>query len=118
MKTPLRIAILSVALSLTGYVVTTGSSAEVESDPSTVRGQIEALRSEIIRHDELYHRQAAPEISDHEYDQLKRQLAELQKAYPKIADGLPAAVEIGGNPQKRHFRRSSNQGRATQGYVD
>ena len=36
-----------------------------------VEAEIRALRNEIEKHDELYYRQADPEISDWEYDQLK-----------------------------------------------
>jgi DNA ligase (NAD+) len=35
------------------------------------------LRSEIQRHDQLYHRDASPEITDAEYDELKRELLTL-----------------------------------------
>lgn len=42
------------------------------------------LRHELKRHDELYYNQAAPEISDYHYDQLYRELVELEKKYPKL----------------------------------
>ncbi len=41
-------------------------------------GELERLRAEIRRHDELYHHKNAPEITDAEYDALKRRLAELE----------------------------------------
>ena len=41
-----------------------------------IRREIERLRAEIARHDDLYYRQAAPEITDREYDDLVRRLAE------------------------------------------
>ncbi len=47
--------------------------------------RIEDLRSQVARHDELYHRQAKPEISDFDYDGLKRELAELEAAWPEFA---------------------------------
>ena len=37
------------------------------------------LRSEIARHDDLYFKKAAPEISDAEYDALKREMRALEK---------------------------------------
>ncbi|MFA6288948.1 MAG: NAD-dependent DNA ligase LigA [Opitutaceae bacterium] len=37
------------------------------------------LRAEIARHDELYFKKAAPEISDAEYDALKREMRALEK---------------------------------------
>ncbi|BET68269.1 NAD-dependent DNA ligase LigA [Opitutales bacterium ASA1] len=48
--------------------------------------RIEFLRTEIARHDELYHRHASPEIGDAEYDALKRELHALLAAYPEFGD--------------------------------
>lgn len=41
--------------------------------------RLQELRDEIRRHDELYYRQAEPEITDREYDALKEELARLEK---------------------------------------
>ena len=57
--------------------------------PAAPRRRIEELRAEIARHDRLYFEQAEPEISDFAYDQLKRELADLEKAGPEA--GLDAA---------------------------
>lgn len=57
--------------------------------------RIAALRIEIARHDALYFKKAAPEISDFAYDQLKRELAALQDAFPELAAGGVAASGIG-----------------------
>lgn len=46
--------------------------------------KIDILRAELSRHDSLYHRDAEPEISDFEYDALKRELAELEAVYPEL----------------------------------
>ena len=48
-----------------------------------VEAEIRALRNEIEKHDELYYRQADPEISDWEYDQLKHDLEALEAAHPE-----------------------------------
>jgi DNA ligase (NAD+) len=45
--------------------------------------RIEELRTTIAHHDELYFKQAAPEISDAEYDRLKRELQGLEQAHPE-----------------------------------
>ncbi len=47
--------------------------------------RIAQLRSEITRHDELYFKNAEPEITDAEYDLLKRTLADLERNYPDQA---------------------------------
>lgn len=43
------------------------------------------LRAEIGRHDELYFQKAAPEITDAEYDRLKREMLTLEKVLPDQA---------------------------------
>jgi DNA ligase (NAD+) len=53
--------------------------------PSEAQKKISSLRAEIARHDERYYRQARPEISDHEYDLLKRDLAGLEAKFPEAA---------------------------------
>jgi len=51
--------------------------------------RIARLRKEIARHDELYHRQSRPEISDFDYDLLKKELEALEKAHPELAGPSP-----------------------------
>ncbi|MFH1498836.1 MAG: NAD-dependent DNA ligase LigA [Verrucomicrobiota bacterium] len=48
--------------------------------------RIDLLRRELARHDELYYRQAAPEISDAAYDALKAELRRLEAMYPNFGD--------------------------------
>ncbi len=49
------------------------------------RDQILRLRAAIQRHEELYRKKHAPEISDFEYDKLVDQLADLERANPNDA---------------------------------
>ncbi len=53
--------------------------------PAEAKKRIAELRAEVARHAELYYRQAKPEISDHEYDKLERELADLEKEFPQFA---------------------------------
>lgn len=59
-----------------------GGTAEEEA---AARERLAALRAEIAHHDDLYFRQAAPEITDADYDRLKRELAALERAHPDWA---------------------------------
>ena len=49
------------------------------------RDQILRLRAAIQRHEEMYRKKHAPEISDFEYDKLVDQLADLERKYPELA---------------------------------
>lgn len=62
------------------------STAATETD---ARSRLLALRAEIARHDDLYFKQAAPEISDAAYDALKRELHALEAEYPELATEPP-----------------------------
>ncbi|MBX9743053.1 MAG: NAD-dependent DNA ligase LigA [Chthoniobacterales bacterium] len=58
------------------------SKEEPTSD--VVIKRLKELRGEITHHDKLYYDKAAPEISDREYDQLYRELVDLEKKYPSL----------------------------------
>jgi len=60
--------------------------------------RLEQLRAELKRHDELYYRQAQPEISDQAYDQKKRELDALEAELDPL--GLFAQSELNGNQQQ------------------
>jgi DNA ligase (NAD+) len=49
------------------------------------RDQILRLRAAIQRHEELYRKEHAPEISDFEFDKLVDQLADLEREFPMFA---------------------------------
>src|SRR5829696_3890308 len=60
--------------------------------------QIEKLRDEIRRHDELYYVEAAPEISDREYDELMEKLQKLEEEYPELITFDSPTQRVGGRP--------------------
>jgi DNA ligase (NAD+) len=92
----------SVRALVAGLVLMVGAPAVCATDlpasPAPVQSaagaltRIETLRREIARHDALYFQQAAPEISDFEYDGLKRELRELERAFPTAAAGASRAA--------------------------
>lgn len=60
--------------------------------------EIEKLRDEIRRHDELYYVANAPEISDREYDQLLEDLQKLEEQYPELITPDSPTQRVGGRP--------------------
>jgi len=60
--------------------------------------RIMQLRRELARHNELYYRQAQPEISDAEYDKLFRELETLEKKHPQFDDADSPTRRVGGAP--------------------
>jgi DNA ligase (NAD+) len=60
--------------------------------------EIEKLREEIRRHDELYYVLDTPEISDREYDQLMEDLQTREQAHPELITPDSPTQRVGGRP--------------------
>src|SRR5512132_245468 len=60
--------------------------------------QIEKLRDEIRRHDELAYGEHSPEISDREYDRLLEELQKLEEAHPELLTPDSPTQRVGGRP--------------------
>lgn len=60
--------------------------------------EIERLRELIRHHDRKYYVEAAPEISDREYDRLMQRLRELETAHPEYAPEDSPTRRIGDRP--------------------
>lgn len=65
------------------------------------------LRGEIARHDELYFREAAPEISDEAYDELKREFVSLAARHASFSEAGEQVEDLGDDrtglfPIRRH----------------
>lgn len=52
----------------------------------------------IQRHDRLYYQEAAPEISDQEYDRLYHELVDLEKQFPDLTSPDSPTQRVGGSP--------------------
>src|SRR4051812_30267541 len=57
--------------------------------------RITELRKQVAHHDELYYRQAKPEVSDFDYDRLKRELADLEEKFPQFATKESPTTKVG-----------------------
>ncbi|MGZ5024883.1 MAG: NAD-dependent DNA ligase LigA, partial [Chthoniobacterales bacterium] len=62
--------------------------------------RIAELRTEIAAHDRRYYEEAAPTISDREYDKLYRELVDLEAKFPQFASEESPTNRVGGAPQK------------------
>lgn len=60
--------------------------------------RIEALREEIEKHNYLYYVKDMPEISDYDYDQLMRELIQLEEQYPELVTPQSPSQRVGGTP--------------------
>ena len=64
-------------------------------DPK-VSSEIEKLRAEIERHNELYYQRSEPEISDFEFDQLLERLRKLEEEHPELITPDSPTQRVGG----------------------
>ena len=56
------------------------------------------LRRDIARHDRLYYAEAAPKITDQEYDLLLRELRDLEEANPDLLTPDSPTRRVAGKP--------------------
>ncbi|UIO43215.1 NAD-dependent DNA ligase LigA [Brevibacillus brevis] len=67
-------------------------------DRLTAETKIKELAKRIERHNRLYHEEDRPEISDQEYDQLMRELRELETSFPDLQSPDSPSLRVGGEP--------------------
>src|SRR5437762_488829 len=67
-------------------------------DEKQAAKRIEQLRHEIRRHDRLYYDEAAPIISDREYDRLYKELIDLETQFPDLVRPDSPTQRVGGKP--------------------
>src|SRR5262245_61920113 len=60
--------------------------------------KIEQLREEIRRHDYKYYVEAAPEISDRDYDRKLEELKQLEAEHPELVTPDSPTQRVGGEP--------------------
>ncbi len=67
---------------------------------SEVKKKIEKLRSELERHNRLYYIEDNPEISDYEFDEMLKELEDLERENPEFADENSPTKRVGGDVTK------------------
>jgi DNA ligase (NAD+) len=60
--------------------------------------RIDELREQIRKHDRLYYQDAAPVISDREYDRLYKELVDLETQFPDLLTPDSPTQRVGGKP--------------------
>ncbi|MGH7981802.1 MAG: NAD-dependent DNA ligase LigA [Candidatus Udaeobacter sp.] len=69
-------------------------------DEKEAAKRIEQLRGEIRKHDRLYYEEAAPMISDRDYDRLYKELVDLESQFPDLVTPDSPSQRVGGKPLK------------------
>src|SRR5213078_1026465 len=67
-------------------------------DRTEAEKNIPQLREEIRKHDRLYYQDAAPIISDREYDRLYKELVDLETQFPDLLTPDSPSQHVGGKP--------------------
>ena len=70
----------------------------MEEQKAAVR--LTQLKEQIAYHDKRYYVLDAPEISDYQYDQLMRELLEIEAQYPQLLTADSPSQRVGGAPLK------------------
>jgi DNA ligase (NAD+) len=68
---------------------------------NTIHQLIEQLSNELHRHNHLYYVENSPEISDFEFDQLMKQLQELEEKNPEMVLDSSPTKRVGGDITKK-----------------
>src|SRR3954452_18390647 len=63
-----------------------------------VAREAQQLRAEIERHNRLYYLEAAPEISDREFDRLMERLERIEADHPELITPDSPSQRVGGAP--------------------
>ena len=67
-------------------------------DRTEAEKTIAQLREEIRKHDRLYYQDAAPIISDRDYDRLYKELVDLETRFPDLLTPDSPTQRVGGKP--------------------
>ena len=71
-----------------------------DTPPEAVTGRWRLLKAEIERHNALYYNEAAPEVSDLEFDALLRELQDIEDQYPVLSTPDSPTRRVGGAPME------------------
>src|SRR5262245_39886763 len=84
----------------TGHRISSHPRAIVEAVKQTIGERITQLRDEIRQHEYRYYVLDEPSISDYEFDQLMRELKQLEAENPDLVTPDSPTQRVGGEPAK------------------
>jgi DNA ligase (NAD+) len=70
------------------------------SEEKQVAKRVAQLREQVEEHNRRYYEEAAPAISDREYDRLYKELVDLEARFPDLATPDSPTQRVGGKPLK------------------
>ena len=73
-------------------------AADSTAVPQEIRHEVERLRTDLAVHNHRYYVLDEPLVSDTEYDQLFRRLADLETEYPELHDPASPTQKVGAPP--------------------
>ena len=80
------------------------AAAQTQTVPMTAdeaRAEHADLSERIAEADRLYHQEDAPEISDADYDRLRRRLETIEATFPELAGTGAASASVGAKPSEK-----------------
>lgn len=70
----------------------------------TIKEKIDRLRAELHRHNYNYYVLNAPEISDKEFDDMMRELQDMEQKHPEYQDGNSPTMRVGSDINKNFMQ--------------
>src|SRR5678816_438733 len=83
-----------------GHCFANPHSYDPRMTEAEARARIETLRRDITEHNHRYYEEAAPTISDREYDHLYRALSDLEARFPQFVTPDSPTRRVGEAPLK------------------
>ena len=71
---------------------------------SEIRNNYIKKINELKKHNKLYFEESSPKISDKEFDQIKKEILNLEKKFPYLKDNSSPSISLGYAPSKNFIK--------------